>query len=106
MSDLLPTLLLAAVCWGFRILFIVVVPAHRLPATVTRALGFLAPSVLAALVAVETQSAARAGSPVVGAYVVATVALMALVARRTGSMLWTIAIGSAAVVLLDMVLLG
>jgi branched-subunit amino acid transport protein len=106
MKDLLPMLLLAVVCWGFRLLFIVVVPAHRLPATVTRALGFLAPAVLAALVAVETQSTASTGSPVVGAYVVVAVVLMGLVARRTRSLLWTITVGSAAVVLLDLVLLG
>jgi branched-subunit amino acid transport protein len=106
MKDLLPMLLLAVVCWGFRVLFIVVVPAHRLPATYKRALGYLAPSVLAALVAVETQSTAAPGSPAVGVYVVATVVLMGLVARRTRSLLWTITVGSAAVVLLDVVLLG
>jgi branched-subunit amino acid transport protein len=104
MTDLLPMLLLAAVCWGFRILFIVLVPAHRLPAVVKRALGFLAPSVLAALVAVETSGAAQTGSPAVGAYVVAAVLLMGLVSWRTRSLLWTIAVGATLTVALDLVL--
>src|SRR5215208_7147349 len=34
MTDVTPMLLLAAVCWGFRILFIVLIPAHRLPTVV------------------------------------------------------------------------
>ena len=105
MTDVLPMLALAGVCWCFRILFIVLVPAHRLPALVKRALGFLAPAVLAALVAVETQSSARSGSPAVGAYVVATVLLMGLVTWRTRSLLWTIGVGATAAVVLDLVLL-
>jgi branched-subunit amino acid transport protein len=105
MTDVTPMLLLAAVCWAFRVLFIVLVPAHRLPALVTRALGHLAPSVLAALVAVETQSAAQQGSTLAGAYVVAAVLLMGAVSWRTRSLLWTIVVGAAAVALLDVVLL-
>jgi branched-subunit amino acid transport protein len=105
MTDVTPMLLLAAVCWGFRILFIVLIPAHRLPTVVTRALGHLAPSVLAALVAVETQSAAAEGSPAVAAYVVASVLLMGAVVWRTRSLLGTVVTGAAAVVLLDVVLL-
>jgi branched-subunit amino acid transport protein len=105
MTDLLPMLLLGAVCWGFRILFIVLVPAHRLPAAVTRALGFLPPSVLAALVAVETRSTAHHGSPAVGTYVVAAVLAMGVVAWRTQSLLWTICVGAGLAVLLDLVLL-
>jgi branched-subunit amino acid transport protein len=105
MTDLPAMLLLAAVCWCFRVAFIVLVPAHRLPAVVKRALGFLAPSVLAALVAVETRSTAATGSPAVALYVVGVVLLMGLVTWRTGSLLWTIAFGAAAAVLLDLVLL-
>ena len=46
-------LVLGAVCWLFRILFIVVIPAERLPEGVRDGLAHLAPSVMAALVAVE-----------------------------------------------------
>jgi branched-subunit amino acid transport protein len=105
MSDLTPVLVLAAVCWCFRIVFIVVIPAHRLPTLLIRALGHLSPAVLAALIAVETQSAARTGPPLAAGAVVGSVLLMGLVARRTRSLLWTIVAGSAAVVLLDVVLL-
>jgi branched-subunit amino acid transport protein len=97
-------LLLASICWGFRVLFIVLVPAHRLPRVASRALGHLGPSVLAALVAVETESAARSGSAAEAAYVVAAVFSMALVARCTRSLLWTMAAATVAVVLLDVVL--
>jgi branched-subunit amino acid transport protein len=98
-------LLLAGACWLFRVLFIVLVPAHRLPAVVKRALGFLAPSVLAALVAVETSASASAGSPEVGTFVLLAVVAMGLVSWRTRSLLWTIAVGAGLAVLLDTVLI-
>jgi branched-subunit amino acid transport protein len=104
-NGLTAMLVLAAVCWLFRIVFIVLVPAHRLPPVVRRALGHLAPSVLAALVAVETQASARQGSTVTGLYVVCSVVVMALVVRRTHSLLGAIGVGAAAAVLLDLVIL-
>lgn len=105
MTALLAMLGLAAVCWLFRIVFIVLVPAHRLPDLARRALGYLAPSVLAALVAVETQASATQ-DPAIAVYVVGSVAAMACVAWRTRSLLWTVGVGAAAAVLLDLVLLG
>jgi branched-subunit amino acid transport protein len=105
-NGLTAMLVLAVVCWLFRVVFIVLVPAHRLPEVVRRALAHLAPSVLAALVAVETQASARQGSAATGIYVVGAVLLMAIVVRRTHSLLWAIGVGAAAAVLLDLVLLG
>jgi branched-subunit amino acid transport protein len=105
-TGLMAMAVLAAVCWLFRIAFIVLVPAHRLPSAVRRALGHLAPSVLAALVAVETQASARDGSVLTGAYVVGSVVLIALVVWRTRSLVWAIGVGTAAAVLLDLVVLG
>jgi branched-subunit amino acid transport protein len=105
MSAVVAMVALALACWVFRVLFIVLVPAHRLPAVVTRGLAHLAPSVLAALVVVETRATAAEGSPAVAAYVVGAVVLMVLVARRTGSLLWTIGVGSTLAVLLDLVIL-
>jgi branched-subunit amino acid transport protein len=105
-NGLTAMLLLAGVCWVFRILFIVLVPAHRLPATVRRALGHLAPSVLAALVTVETRSAATGVDLPVALYLVGSVVGMALVVWRTGSLLGAIAVGAAAAVLLDLVILA
>ena len=106
MTGLTAMLLLAAVCWGFRIVFIVLVPAHRLPSVARRALGHLAPSVLAALVAVETQASARGGSALTAWYVVGSVVVTALVVWRTRSLVWAIATGTVAAVVLDLVLLG
>jgi len=105
-TALLAMLGLAAVCWLFRIVFIVLVPAHRLPALARRALGYLAPSVLAALVAVETQASATQDGPAIGVYVVGSVVAMAWMAWRTRSLLWTVGVGAAAAVLLDLVVLG
>jgi branched-subunit amino acid transport protein len=104
MNGWVAVLVLAGVCWSFRVLFIVLVPAERLPATVKRALGYLPPSVLAAMVAVETASTARAGSSAVGVYVVAAVVLMGVVTWRTRSLLWTIGVGATLAVVLDLVL--
>jgi len=104
-TGLTAMLLLAAVCWVFRIVFIVLVPAHRLPSVARRALGHLAPSVLAALVAVETQASARGGG-LTTLYVVGSVVVMALVVWRTHSLVWAIGIGTTAAVLLDLVILA
>ena len=52
MNALVAMVALAAICWVFRVLFIVFVPAERLPARFREALEHLAPAVLAALVAV------------------------------------------------------
>ena len=105
MTGLTAMLLLAAVCWVFRIVFIVLVPAHRLPSVARRALGHLAPSVLAALVAVETQASARGGG-LTTLYVVGSVVVMALVVWRTHSLVWAIGIGTTAAALLDLVILA
>jgi branched-subunit amino acid transport protein len=105
-TGLTAMLLLAAVCWVFRIVFIVLVPAHRLPSLARRALGHLAPSVLAALVAVETQASARGAGSLTALYVVGSVVAMALVVWRTRSLVWAIGIGTTAAVLLDLVILA
>ena len=53
MTALLAMLILGAVSWVFRIAFITLLPAERLPARVQTALDHLAPAVLASIVAVE-----------------------------------------------------
>lgn len=95
---------LAASCWLFRVLFIVLVPAERLPPAAHRALGHLAPAVLAALVTVETDAAVRGADLLGGGFVVAALLLVALVVRRTRSLTWAIGVALAAAVLLDLVL--
>jgi branched-subunit amino acid transport protein len=95
---------LGLICWVLRLLFIVVVPAERLPARVREALGHVAPAVLAALVAVDATSTARGGGPSVVAAVVATLLVVAAVVRRTGSLSLAVGISLAAALLLDLVL--
>ena len=103
------TALAAMGCLGLasyvlRGLFIVVVPADRLPAAVRNALEHLPPAVLAALVSVELAGAVRGldvarASFLVGAMVVAGIAV-----RLTRSMGLGVAIGLIAALLLDLVL--
>jgi branched-subunit amino acid transport protein len=97
-------LALGAVCWVFRVAFIAVVPAERLPARVRDGLVHLAPSVLAALVAIELSGLASAGSAATGALVLAAAAAVALAARRTGNLLLAIGVASVCVLLIDLVL--
>ena len=98
--------LLAAACWLLRICFIVLVPADRLPARVRAALDHLPPAVLAALVAVETDSAMRGDDALVGVLVLASVLIIATVVRLTGSLLLAITIGIAAAVLIDLAVIA
>jgi len=98
--------LLAAACWLLRIGFIVLVPADRLPARVRAALGHLPPAVLAALVAVETDSAMRGDDALVAVLVLVSVMAIALAVRLTGSLLLGVAIGLAAALLIDLVVVA
>src|SRR4051795_10027846 len=56
MTELVVMLALGAVCWVFRIVFVLLVPASALPARVRRGLDHLAPAVLAGIAAVELTS--------------------------------------------------
>jgi branched-subunit amino acid transport protein len=98
-------LTLALVCWVFRILLIVIVPAQRLPRRALEGLRHLAPAVLAALVAVETDAAGRGDDLRTAGLVLGTVVLIMLAVRLTGSLLLAIAIGLGAALLLDLVVL-
>ncbi|MET3961739.1 branched-subunit amino acid transport protein [Marmoricola sp. OAE513] len=98
-------LALGAVCWTFRVLFILAVPADRLPARVRASLSHLAPASMAALVAVEADAATRGGTTVSTLVVLATALALFLAVRRTGSLPLAIAVGTAVAVLLDLVVL-
>jgi branched-subunit amino acid transport protein len=98
--------LLAVVCWVFRILFIAVIPAERLPHGARRSLEQLAPAVLAALVAVETESTIRGGDALTGLVVVVSVLTIAVAVRLTGSLLLAITLGVGSVLLLDLVIVA
>jgi branched-subunit amino acid transport protein len=98
--------LLAAACWLFRLLLIVLVPAERLPARVKDALTHLAPAVLAALVAVETDAAAAGSGATATVVVLGALLAAGLAVRLTGSLLLAIGIGCGAALVLDLLVLG
>ena len=105
MTNVLAMLLLAAVCWVFRITFIVILPANRLPTSAKTALAQLAPAVLAALVAVEAESAATGADLTTASLIVGSLLLAALIVRLTGSLLLSISIGLGTALLIDLLLL-
>jgi branched-subunit amino acid transport protein len=106
MSTVVAMVALGAVCWVFRILLIVLVPAERLPRRVRDGLGHLAPAVLAALVAVELDSVAGGDDPLTAALVLASAGLVAVAARLTGSLTLAIGVGLGAALLIDLVVLA
>jgi len=105
MSEVVAMLALGALCWVFRIAFVLVVPAERLPARVVGGLEHLAPAVLASISAVELGSVTRGGGPGAAPGAVTLVLAVALVAHRTRNLTVTVLAGLLGVLLLDLVLL-
>jgi branched-subunit amino acid transport protein len=106
MTAVIAMVALAAVCWLFRVTFVVLVPAERLPARVREALGHLAPAVLAAMVAVEADAASRGDGPAIAALVLGSVLVIGVVVHRTRSLVLAIALGAVATLLIDVVVLA
>ena len=106
MTVLVAMLLLGAVCWIFRIMLIALVPADRLPRTVRQALGQLAPAVLAALVAVDADAAARGSDVLTAVLVVGSLVIAGLAVRLTGSLLLGIGVGIGAALVIDLLILA
>ena len=106
MTVLVAMLLLGAVCWIFRIMLIALVPADRLPRTVRQALGQLAPAVLAALVAVDADAAARGSDVLTAVLVVGSLVMAGLAVRLTGSLLLGIGVGIGAALVIDLLILA
>ena len=104
MTGFTPILLLAAASWLVRVMFIVFVPAERLPGRVTAALEQVAPAVLAALVSVGMVGVVQDGAPAAGLASLGCVAAIAAVAHRRPSLTVSAGLGVAAVLLIDLVL--
>ena len=104
-SPLLAMILLGGVCWLVRVFAIVILPAERLPSRAREGLGLLAPAVLAALIAVETQSAMSGGGALVALLTLGAVMTMGVAVRLTGSMPLAIGLGLGAALLIDLVVL-
>lgn len=79
------------ITWMLRVAFITVVPAGRMPARVQRALADVAPSVMAAIVAVQLVG----GHSVIHVRVIdlASAGIAAVVAWRTGNVGLTVVAG-------------
>ena len=103
-SAMLAMVALAGACWVVRVFAIVILPAERLPRRVRDGLDLLPPAVLAALVAVETQSAMRGGG-LAAVLVLLAVAAMGVLARITGNLVATVGLGLAAALVIDLVVL-
>lgn len=103
MTTIIAMLVLALACWLLRVLFIAFVPAEALPCRFRAALDHLAPAVLAALIAVEIDSATREGSAQVVALVLATVVAIAVAARLTKSLGLAIVLSIGATLFIDLV---
>jgi branched-subunit amino acid transport protein len=102
MSELLVLLALGAVCWVFRIAFVLLVPPSRLPAAVHRGLNHLAPAVLAGIAAVELTSVLRDGSAGSSLLALAAMGVVAGIAHRFRNLSLTVLAALAAVLVIDL----
>ena len=101
MTALLALLVLGAVSWVLRITFVTVLPADRLPARVRNGLEYLAPAVLASIIAVELMHLVHNADPVDLTLLLAGSTTIAWVAHRTRNISLACALGVAVVLLLD-----
>jgi branched-subunit amino acid transport protein len=102
MIALVSMLLLGAVSWVLRIAFITLLPGDRLPARLQNHLEYLAPAVLAAIVAVELTALVRDAEPVDAVVLLGAGAAIAVVAYRTRNISIACALGVGAVLILTL----
>ena len=95
-------LLLGAVSWVLRIAFITLLPAERLPARLRDGLEYLAPAVLASIVAVELVALIRDAQPADAAVLLAAGAAIGMVAYRTRNISIACALGVGVVLILGL----
>ncbi|MEU4604505.1 AzlD domain-containing protein [Kribbella sp. NPDC023972] len=101
MTAMLSMLLLGAVSWVFRIAFVTLLPAERLPARLQTGLEYLAPAVLAAIVAVELSSLVRDAEPLDAMVLLAAGSVIGLVAFHTRNLSLACALGVGVVLIVD-----
>jgi branched-subunit amino acid transport protein len=97
-------ILLGVACWVFRITFVLLVPADRLPAWALRGLEYLAPAVLAGIAAVELTSMLSGGNDSSTWASLAAMALVALVAYLTRNLTVVVGVGLLSILLIDLVI--
>ncbi|WP_369134627.1 AzlD domain-containing protein [Modestobacter sp. I12A-02662] len=102
MTDLVVVLALGAICWVFRIVFVLLVPATALPSRIRRGLDHLAPAVLAGIAAVELTSTVGSGDLRSNLLALGAMALVAGIAHRFRNLSLTVVAALAAVLLIDL----
>jgi branched-subunit amino acid transport protein len=103
-SDLLAMIVLGVICWTFRIAFVLLIPAERLPDVALRGLEFLAPAVLAAIAAVELTTVISGGDARGMWASLAAVGAVVVVARLTRNLTAVVGVGLLAIILIDLVM--
>jgi branched-subunit amino acid transport protein len=96
--------LLGGISWVFRIAFVLLVPADRLPAAVRRGLDYLAPAVLAAIAAVEFVTVTASGDGTQAWASLAAIGVVAVVAYVTRNLTAVVGVALLAIVVLDVVI--
>jgi branched-subunit amino acid transport protein len=104
MIALLSMLALGIVSWMFRIAFVMLLPAERLPDRVRSSLEHLAPAVLASIVAVQVVALVRHSSPGSALPLLGAIAIIGVVAYRIRNLSIVCALGLGLVLVLDLVL--
>jgi len=96
--------LLALACWLLRVLFVLVVPAERLPVRLQHGLGQLAPAVLAALVVAELTGSVQDADPLAATVLVGSMVVAAVAVRITHSLGLAITVGLVGALVVDVLL--
>jgi branched-subunit amino acid transport protein len=104
MTAMVTMLLLAVACYVMRSLFVLLIPAERLPRRVQEGLAQLAPAVLAALVVAELAGAADGADPTTAAVLVGSMLVAALAVRLTRSLTLALVIGLTGALVVDVLL--
>jgi len=102
LEDLTAVVALGLACWVLRTIFVLMVPADRLPAPVAQALQHLAPAALASIIAVELIGVVDLSNPTSTLQSVGVVLVAGAVAKLTRSMTWTVLAGVVAVLAVDL----
>ena len=102
LEDLIAVIALGLACWVLRAMFVLFVPADRLPPVVAQGLQHLAPAALASIIAVELVGAVDISNPASTAQALGVVAVAATVAMLSRSMTWTVVAGIVAVLVVDL----
>lgn len=104
MTELLAMILLGVSCWVFRITFVLLVPADRLPASLLRGLEYLAPAVLAGIAAVELITVITDGDAGASWASVVAMGVVTLVAYLTRNLTAVVGVGLLAILMIDLVI--